>query len=899
MVFLNTMLEFETYDESPAKLENYVTALEQYLSLGNDELKPKLTSLGWIDESNQLLFKILNPSQIQQAVEVTLDLIKSNSLLQKSIEEGLTKQDTLNVISEFAKQIWKNAELILAEPVSLDAFVSNHGLYNISLGKDIYNLDNHQITRFLKRKPAYLFGESQTAIATKLKEELILALAEDIRTYDGMSNQALPIFNNEKFNLVEAEIQNPYELIDRSLKHIRELLISMNGFSINELLLQPVTKGMLGTGTWLQEQRYSSKVAQETFNYLIERFWPDHVGRFTIKKGKPGQDESLIELAKPDKVIDQEGYFPVNKAVNKDFSDRLHCFGATAWSTLRTQIITRREDYDNGVSVSPLPQRKKEGYWVVIEDSLDDAHIFRKLRIPWDIIAGPEANFEDFFKYFEMAYNAAFVVEDLQTQDRIEQLLKQDISYDSPEHKNNRKDFLNVVDADLRITIDKLSPRNKGVKHLLNNPVYNPVGSRTPTVISLMALPLNDSKNEKIKLRYVNQISSHRFADGAYIEGSELNNIIAGIISDLNIVPNEKRTTLDFPVYLEPEDIEVSTTKFPVYEIMLGSEELGRNKQIDLAYANTMKQLYDICRPESMTYQYYLKEYGIRLNIYSLFNMALLDALGIKHAHFLEKDGDSITPVPVVLPLEMAKLIKTIRKHRTNITETFYSFGGSKSEMNYGPQYVEKNTFTDEKANEVNLKKIAKGLQLFADGRYKHAKRQKIGKNGKYKIGAGDIEVLSVAAGPGRSFLSGVASFSIPGADEIVTDSLLISCLTKSSEETRSFGSALDSIYKKWGSIGVSNLTDSAWRIVFRSGEENLLRKKFDPKNTGKSDTELEQLFKEQLQNSLYCVLNGLSLTAISKNMQQQRKEIEEKIEKAKIEKAKREQKQLPNQKIV
>jgi hypothetical protein len=874
--------------ESKPSLGEFLAAARSYLELPSEQLsKHRLLTLGWMDTTTYSeLTKHLEPTQLVKLVETALDTLQHSPTLAEKIEQVKSTQEGFRLLGEAAKALL-TLETFKTNPKLIDQLVENHGLYLLSAGGETYHLDSHRVVAYLKKNTHVLAGSNELQIATKAKEALQNALQEDIEKLDSMADQALPIFNKEKFNLIEAEHHDPFELIKRSLDHIKELVKVMKGSSRREDLLMPTTRKMLGTGTWLQGFLKSTEGAKQAFNQLVEHFWPYHVGRFILRKNQENDDEEWFELAQPDKAIDKKGFFPVNKLVDKNFSDRLHCVGAVAWATLRTQIIDRREDYQAGVSVSPLPERKTEGYWVVVENDLDDNSSFRKIHVPWEVVAGPEASFESFYRHFEQAFNESPPIDDLTQAARVESLLAEDIDYDSPQHKQNRQDLTNVVDADVRILIDKLTAKKKGVKHLLTSPVANPVGSRTPTVVSLMVLPLPDQKGEAVNLKSVTEISSHRVADGSYLENKELARIVKGIRSgETTRNPVNSRMTLEMPAIRDPSEqgsVEVKLDEEKIgqaYEISLGKEvkdfgdeleddnnheSLGKITNVDkLAeavnkqYAGVIDSLYSQCRKGGILYDSFKKEFGIRLNVHTIFTMALMHTLGIQHAHFLEKDGDSITPVPAVLPSELKRLIVMLEKSRLNEEVTYFSQGGSKTDINT-KTYNEENEITIEKILGIDLNNIAQGFELFSKGRFEFARRPKLKKNGRYQIGAGPIEVLKVAAGPARNFLTWLAKFTIPHANGIVTDSLLISCLTNSGSGTRSFGSAIDSVYENQGSVAVSDFAENAWRVVIRAGLTDLVKQKYG------EGADVEKRLQIDLQQAILDVIVGLMFTLNTK----------------------------------
>jgi hypothetical protein len=876
---------------------------------------------------------ILKELQTEESIQISL-------LNQIKTGEGDIEKRILQVAQKNKDAFFSKRKEYIAN------YFLTYDLNEIQFNQKKITIDQNRLEKFLKQRP-HLFLIPPTKLHQVIKKELASALEKDFNTYDSLKNRNFPIYSNP-FQIVELKLHKPSDVISKTLDYLGSLSLTKTDKSLIGIIKKKYVQAMIGNTKkilkasnaitmFFRKNIDNSEQKTRLFNYLIEHFWRIQVGRPEYMEGAINtedgsqEDDYLTFPEKGDEILRKEGFYPISKVFREKYASKIELVSHIAWSTLRAQIF-QRENKPREIC-TPLPKRRKEGYWIVVETDINKDNAFKKIHIPWEKIGDSEATYEEFL---------AHVLQELENHDQkhelvgpetdkdIENELKKDILYDSKKNRENRKNVDNFYDADLRISINPTSKEATRTKRAFSNIKLNPVGSRTPTTINInlqkigsefqttdltavYAHALIDGKETEEELDFIlDEVSGFNDLIRSHLiklekiknENPELHNIITillteddiseaikQITSSLQTIDNDIAkqtitTLLKFDYikklrsYLKIQKRiavreqnnektlkKVQTTvaigaggeqnpRKAISMRVLDTEEMNRirdgqpkkekSAQGVKAYEiklgtnikdkkdTTISNLYTNYSSGGEIHKRIKEKYGVLLNPYIIFNWALMLTLDINHVDFLDKDGAGLTPIPQKIPEEL-KLLLTAAKETQDLKPNYIL-----AVMDY--------------VNEFN------------DLRFKQTRRQGIDENGYVQIGAGISEVSKAAVGFMRKQVTGLAKRLLPKSNAFVNETFLVSFMTKprtvinqenpGRHETRGFGTAADTVYSKFGGIGITNFGSSkegvGWRGVLRVGKTDLIKAKFDTDpNNPLSDEQLEEKFSKELLKNI------------------------------------------------
>jgi hypothetical protein len=810
----------------------------------NPDILHQLASSGLLDEEVVTFFEKLSPNDFQTVFSEILTKAKTYQDFSATDLAQLINDSLKKATGPYAQE---KKRQFLSNPEKVDQFFLTHGLYNIQAEGIKITINEERFRTFLDTNPQ-LFLTPENQLPNAIHKELQIALKEDLELYESTKDHYLPILDKEKgFKIIEVILHDPATLISDVLKYIGELVQSKSKRSVfgyanrvfNKVFMGPTTQIVKMTNAinnYRNEHVDSYNSAVKLFNYTIERFW-------SIQKGEPTYMEGGFDLdGEPeddywsfpnlgDEEIRKNGRYPISNKLNEQFDSIIEEIALTTWAALKKQIFDRGPDKNT----VPLPKRPNEGYWMVLPLSITKNSGYKKINIPWKKIDANGATYEDFLDYFlnALSNNKMVPLHGPQTNEEIKHEHSKDILFDSDLHKMNRKDLANFFDADLRINIEEATVEGTRITRIFHELDSNPVGTRTPTVISLT----NYKNNQQTAAADMTVTYAHAPIDGKQAK-EEIDEIISLIkkenrnritnpdlrekVENFNTNPTtlaefgEEKLIKAISDDTTAESVEDSLSKerrgkgVQSYEMRIGTDIKDKEKE------STVTKIYQEYSKNGEIYEALKNKYDTIINPYIILDWALMISLGIDHVHFLEKDGAGLSPVPQELPYALVELIKIVSRD---------------DDKNLGFSFFERRSIKRLSTQ------IVKSINRFNHARFNMTRKSKIDKYGRIKIGAGPIETLEAAAGPLRDQLSKIASVFIRSSNDIVNKSVLVSVMTKTKKEienastlhtpvdTKGFGTSTNSIYI--AGIGVTNFGNHGWRIVNRADKVDLVRKKF------------------------------------------------------------------------
>lgn len=699
------------------------------------------------------------------------------------------------------------------------------------------------------RKLLISLSQDDKEIAAHLRKKIEEALLSDVETYQQFRRTKLPIFSFEShFKILELDFVGPGQAIREALKHIafmnkvRTQTKKSGSLPPHKRVFFAATEMMLRASRrvtrFFEEDDETDSQTKENalkgFLYLVEQFWAHQVSRPKYNKGLRGEDDYWSFPNKGDAEMRKSGFYPISVRTSPDthrYRTTQEAVAATVWATLRQQVQGREKMLQQGKSLRQLPRRRKEGYWVVVETDPKSDALFQKIHIPYDVLLGDEADFQSFYRHFlKQLHDQKVTVTGPQSYEETTQLAEEEVYYDSSTHKYNRAQSDNFADADLRVVVDELSSDSTKIPHYFRKPKYNPCGTRTPTVAVISVAPEAISKGEVIVGSFTT-LNAHAPIDGKEADAetraiaADLETTRADIASDETYIAHhadersieELETALthhkaqrEIPVLSDAFDEPVTTetaelSGITAYEARLGTDIVQQRDVI-------IQMLIDLFDKDSQLNEHFSKNYdGAVIDIYNVFSWAVCLTLGLEDVHFLEADGNGLTPVGLALPLALEKLDQEI-------------------DVDSDPEKLKAALLQNPDLIYI-LTETAKEFQEQRSTAKRH-----ITKEGKIRIGMAPIEVLKVASGPFRDVLSKLARITLPYANNLATNSFLISAMAGSKRkqmevgknQTRAFATASDTIYSEYGGIGLKDFADGAWRVVIRAGKTDVVRRQFE-----------------------------------------------------------------------
>lgn len=708
--------------------------------------------------------------------------------------------------------------------------------------------------------------------AKKLKEKIEAALERDVQTFLQLRRTELPIFYFEShFEILELELTNPGTAIQEALEYIMEMhrarteRAGKKHLPLHKRLFYRTTSLLLNASHRLtryfkpETESGADEAAIKVFLKLVERFWINQVGRPKYNKGIGDADDYWTFPKQGDEVLRKKGFYPLSIRPNPEkhqYRNNHETVATAIWSTLREQILNRQKAVKRGESVTPLPIRKQEGYWVVVESDPRSNKYFRKIHIPHEVLLGENANFIDFYHHYltEITTNRAPLISGPESYQAVNEQIDEDVFYDSNEHKKNRRNPDNFEDADLRIAIDTLGSGSTKITRYFQEPKYNPMGTRTPTVLVLSVFrngssigqattinahaPVDGKRAEEELKKIMKEMESARISTDFRSSDKDILKKIAEIkLLEIKLLTHKKTEVFRAISDGDEEAVEDKQHNqektaldegIAAYEAHLGSDYKSDSQTERDAFIDTLLHTFE---EDGELNAFFEKQFGNKIDVYALFCWAVCLTLGIEDVHFLEADGNGLTPIALSLPLSLE-----------------LAAAASKSE-----------------SIETILRKDRKLVASLVDTigsfqRQRSRAKRSITPDGKVKIGMGAIETVEVTSGIFRKQLSQLAGVTIPYGRNITTRSLLVSAMagTKrrstgfSSQDIRAFGTADNSVYE-FGGLGFTDFATGAWRVVLRSGRVDALRSKIEQDDFYFSD-EIQKVVKEYCKKSFISV---------------------------------------------